>query len=90
MKKNLFLMTALFAGTMIISNDVCAGNIRLNQNDDQGTRKRTNAQMMKSNEAQEEGEIKRTHEQIGLNHHKKVMQMLHGAMQRKKKWLRNA
>ena len=34
MKKNLILFTALFAGTMFISNNICASNI-LNQNHEQ-------------------------------------------------------
>ena len=33
MKKSLILFTALFAGTMFISNDICAGNKTLNVND---------------------------------------------------------
>ena len=62
MKKNLFLMTALFAGT-IISNDICAGNM-FSQNGNQGTLNRNHTQMIESNEPQEEGTLKRTHAQM--------------------------
>ena len=57
MKKS--LMTALFAGTMLISNDVCANNI-LNQNGDQENQAHHEQIEVNAQQGQEQENRKRT------------------------------
>ena len=65
MKKSLILFTALFAGTMLISNDICADNV-LNQNDDQEN-VNANANVQAPIDDQEQAQEQRNLEKGAIN-----------------------